>query len=119
MTREQIIARLVEAFDGDRTHVPPDDAGRSCTQVFPDADGLYSVGVLTYGEIAGALAADPDRHAYLSTSCLHGKHGYCASPVGVSASGETWAKTPGTCKWCSAVCRCDCHLDPEQQGESQ
>jgi GNAT superfamily N-acetyltransferase len=41
-------------------------------------------------------------HAYLSTACLHGEHEHCRSTVN-AAGGE---KTPGTCKFCTAVCRC-------------
>lgn len=44
----------------------------------------------------------PAVHEYMSTSCLHGEHEHCRSSV--SATGG--AKTPGTCKHCTAVCRC-------------
>lgn len=48
------------------------------------------------------------RHYYLSTSCLHAQHEYCASTLG--ANGETvWAKTPRSCKFCKAPCICVCH----------
>ena len=47
-------------------------------------------------------------HEYLSTSCLHGRHEYCASQTG--SNGETeWAKTPARCKFCDAPCVCPCH----------
>lgn len=52
-------------------------------------------------------------HAYLSTSCLHGQHGYCESARGstmLSGTEETWHKKPSTCKFCSAECVCSCHL---------
>lgn len=44
----------------------------------------------------------PTVHDYISTSCLHGEHEHCRSAVN-AAGGE---KTPGTCKFCTAVCRC-------------
>lgn len=43
-------------------------------------------------------------HAYLSTGCLHGEHGYCQAHTGLSG-----AKTPGQCKFCGAKCQCPCH----------
>lgn len=45
-----------------------------------------------------------DVHDYLSTGCLHGEHEYCQSPKGQAGS-----KKPAQCKWCSAMCRCECH----------
>lgn len=42
-------------------------------------------------------------HDYLSTACLHGRHDYCNSTVGVAGD-----KKAATCKWCDARCRCDC-----------
>lgn len=50
-------------------------------------------------------------HEYLSTSCLHGQHDYCASMVGYQ--GE---KRPAQCKFCAARCVCPCHQD---RAESQ
>ncbi|WP_329143532.1 hypothetical protein OIU91_06180 [Streptomyces sp. NBC_01456] len=44
------------------------------------------------------------RHVYLSTSCLHGEHGYCQAHTGLSG-----AKTPAQCKFCGAKCQCPCH----------
>lgn len=41
-------------------------------------------------------------HVYLSTGCLHGKHGYCQS------TGEG-RKVPAECKFCAAPCICPCH----------
>lgn len=41
-------------------------------------------------------------HAYLSTACLHGEHGYCQSD-------RCGTKVPAVCKFCSAPCGCDCH----------
>lgn len=48
--------------------------------------------------------AQQDGHVYLSTSCLHGEHGYCQSHTGLSG-----AKKPARCKFCEAPCVCDCH----------
>lgn len=48
--------------------------------------------------------AQQDGHVYLSTSCLHGEHGYCQSHTGLSG-----AKKPSRCKFCEAPCVCDCH----------
>lgn len=45
-------------------------------------------------------------HRYLSTSCLHGEHGYCQSNTG--AQGD---KIPAVCKFCGAGCICPCHED--------
>jgi hypothetical protein len=47
-------------------------------------------------------------HEYLSTSCLHGEHGYCQSGTGSNGTTE-WAKTPASCKFCGASCICPCH----------
>jgi hypothetical protein len=44
-------------------------------------------------------------HAYLSTSCLHGEHDYCSAVVRPDGA----MKTPATCKFCEAACRCSCH----------
>lgn len=40
-------------------------------------------------------------HVYLSTGCYHGDHAYC------QRGGE--AKRPAQCKFCTAMCICDCH----------
>lgn len=45
-------------------------------------------------------------HSYLSTGCLHGRHSYCQG-----TDGQAGPKTPSTCKWCPAKCRCACHQD--------
>lgn len=45
-------------------------------------------------------------HAYLSTGCRHGEHGYCQSNTG--SQGQ---KTPAVCKFCEAPCVCPCHID--------
>lgn len=50
-----------------------------------------------------------DGHAYLSTGCFHGEHGYCASDTGSNERQETWHKKPARCKFCTAVCVCPCH----------
>lgn len=52
--------------------------------------------------------ADP--HVYLSTACLHGKHGYCGS-ARARGGGR---KIPRACKWCEALCVCRCHVEPEE-----
>ncbi|CAM5428165.1 MULTISPECIES: hypothetical protein [Streptomyces] len=46
----------------------------------------------------------PAGHAYLSTGCLHGEHGYCQGAHGLAG-----AKVPAKCKWCDAKCICPCH----------
>lgn len=54
------------------------------------------------------MAAPTGRHVYLSTGCLHGEHGYCASATGTN--GHTrWAKQPAKCKFCGTGCTCPCH----------
>jgi hypothetical protein len=64
-------------------------------------------------EVHGTIRAG--EHAYLSTACLHEAldpgnpqaadwHAYCDATQG--ACGE---KTPATCKWCRAACRCSEH----------
>ena len=50
-----------------------------------------------------------DAHAYLSTGCLHGEHGYCQAETGIC--GE---KTPAQCKFCAAPCVCPCHTQEAQ-----
>lgn len=55
--------------------------------------------------------AEQASHAYLSTGCLHGEHGYCQSHTGLSG-----AKTPAVCKWCKAPCQCPCHRSTTVQG---
>lgn len=44
-------------------------------------------------------------HYYLSTSCFHDVHQHCRSAINIDGD----PKTPGTCKWCPAVCICPCH----------
>lgn len=44
------------------------------------------------------------RHVYLSTGCLTGEHGYCASMTGVQG-----AKRGGLAKFTNAQCICSCH----------
>jgi len=53
---------------------------------------------------AQAAIAAGDEHVYLSTSCLHGKHSYCADLGGASGP-----KVPAECKFCKAPCICECH----------
>lgn len=55
MTRDEIIARLAEAFPPG-PHRPPDMASQPCMVVFRDTDGENSIRPLTFGEIADALA---------------------------------------------------------------
>jgi hypothetical protein len=54
MSRDEIIAKLAEAFP--RTFRRDDPADETCTVVFMDTDGYNSIRALTYGEIADALA---------------------------------------------------------------
>jgi hypothetical protein len=49
-------------------------------------------------------------HAYLSTGCLHGDHGYCQGMTGLAGK-----KRPGECKHCGAKCVCECHAPPERR----
>lgn len=49
-------------------------------------------------------ATEAEPHVYMSTSCLHGEHGYCQSDT--SAAG---GKVPAQCKFCAAPCICGCH----------
>lgn len=74
------------------------------------------MGFLSTGSVRGGLAAvllrvahwAAGRHFYLSTSCQHGHHEYCASATG--SNGETeWTKRPGRCKFCPSACICRCH----------
>jgi hypothetical protein len=51
---------------------------------------------------AAVLTAATGRHAYVSTSCLHGRHKHCRSAINIDGG----TKDPGTCKHCKAVCRC-------------
>lgn len=53
-------------------------------------------------ELLGVAAV----HDYLSTACLHGRHDYCSA-----RSGQVGPKTPATCKFCPAKCRCTCHAE--------
>jgi hypothetical protein len=48
------------------------------------------------------------QHVYLSTACLHERHGYCAA-----TTGQAGPKTPAQCKFCAAPCTCPCHRRPE------
>lgn len=48
---------------------------------------------------------DHVEHDYLSTACLHEVHTHCRSAV----NHDGQPKVPGTCKFCSAPCRCTCH----------
>jgi hypothetical protein len=53
------------------------------------------------------LEHDPrNGHHYLSTGCLHDKHGYCQGKTG-----QAGAKTPAKCKFCDARCVCPCHKE--------
>lgn len=74
-------------------------------------DGLHLPWTGQDGERADYLrsvALDHDgAHEYLSTGCLHDDCEHCRSTV--AADGHT--KTPGTCKFCTAVCVCPCHRE--------
>lgn len=50
------------------------------------------------------MKPDEADHEYLSTSCLHDRHDYCASMTGFQG-----AKRPARCKFCDAACICPCH----------
>lgn len=51
-----------------------------------------------------------DEHIYMSTSCLHGNHGYCQSNTGLCGN-----KAPAQCKTCAARCICKCHSGGAQE----
>lgn len=60
--------------------------------------------------------AETPQHRYLSTACLHYQHSYCSSKIGHNAdSGDSWTKTPASCKFCRAACSCICHVDIEDR----
>ncbi|MFJ8345075.1 hypothetical protein ACIQ9J_01605 [Streptomyces sp. NPDC094153] len=75
-------------------------------------DFTYAYGVLGYPTPEELLTAyDRTRqtdaeagHVYLSTSCLHGEHGYCSNVDGIAG-----LKKPAQCKFCAAPCVCPCH----------
>lgn len=54
-----------------------------------------------------------DIHHYLSTACLHAHEpGRMPLHEDCRTGGRRWdgtPKTPATCKWCGAPCRCPCH----------
>lgn len=69
MTRQEIVARLADAFgphmalvrrETGRPGYEPDslDDRSPCTAVFADTDGQNSIRILTYGEIADVLKED-------------------------------------------------------------
>lgn len=59
---------------------------------------------------AQAAIAAGDEHVYLSTSCLHGRHDYCAATGRMVDDGAGMQlKDSATCKWCPAKCICECH----------
>jgi hypothetical protein len=53
---------------------------------------------------AAIRQAATGRHVYLSTGCLAGEHGYCASMTGMQG-----AKRGGLAKFTNAACVCPCH----------
>lgn len=65
--------------------------------------GLMALCLVAYAALLVGLGP----HRYLSTGCLHRNHEHCRSTV--AADGHT--KTPGTCKFCTAVCVCPCHRE--------
>jgi hypothetical protein len=44
-------------------------------------------------------------HEYVSTACQHDRHDYCAG----ATRQDGGDKVPMRCKWCPALCRCQCH----------
>lgn len=76
--------------------------------------GDVTEAVISVGQRLADSATSPDgEHLYLSTACYHGDcgpQGHCRSAV--SHAGHE--KVPGTCKFCPARCRCECHsTEPE------
>jgi hypothetical protein len=61
----------------------------------------------------GKGGLDFQKHAYLSTACVHGEHGRCLADA-LSAG----AKAPGQCKLCAAPCICACHEEGHAVQES-
>lgn len=68
MTRDEIIARLAAVFGPHRAYdaarcamvLDGNDADATATTMFQADDGMLSFRSLTYGEIADALAGDPE-----------------------------------------------------------
>ena len=44
------------------------------------------------------MRVNDDEHVYISTACLHEEHGRCRR----------------TCKFCAALCQCECHAMGEE-----
>jgi hypothetical protein len=87
---------------GDHTRIDP------LTEMAMSYPHVEVIPVVIEGRDAGV---DPDAdaatvHDYLSTGCLHGRHGYCSA-----RSGHVGPKEPATCKFCPAKCRCTCHAN--------
>jgi hypothetical protein len=99
---------LLSSLPGQREH--RGDAGRDPEPLKAQAERLLR-------EFAVSVVADPDHHVYLSTYCLHGNCGPCSSPQGVSALGETWTRTPGSCKECGSPCIHPCHAADATGGD--
>ncbi|MGH3382375.1 MAG: hypothetical protein ACRDP6_47365 [Actinoallomurus sp.] len=64
--------------------------------------------VSDYDRLITAAFTSRHTHAYLSTSCLHGRHVYCQA-----ATGSQGPKTPSRCKFCTAPCLCPCHEEDQ------
>lgn len=102
MTTDKVInpalARFLGAPSGATIAIQADGVRRPVQAVFYDNHANEIVVVPCVVE-----------HIYLSTGCLHGKHGYCQS-----ATGAAGAKTPASCKFCAAPCRCSCHRSEDR-----
>ncbi|MGW5197332.1 hypothetical protein [Streptomyces spiralis] len=69
------------------------------------SEGVEAATAAVLAALDGPGPATADTaHVYLSTSCLHGQHGYCQSHTGQSGT-----KTPAQCKFCATPCVCPCH----------
>jgi hypothetical protein len=80
------------------SHHPKDVENRYCGNCHKFIDDLDVI-------LRGAsFEGTGHEHDYLSTACLHGQHTYCQSD-----SGAAGAKIPGKCKFCPALCSCECH----------
>lgn len=66
--------------------------------VYADIEALAAVIV--------AVVVCGEKHAYLSTGCLHGNHDYCKN-----TEGRAGTKRPAECKFCQAPCLCSCHRE--------
>lgn len=122
MAERSVMTRFAALDEADRSNC---DDPEATAQVFDD---LHSTWVLVYtgdyiirgvqGEFypirpdVFAATYEPvgGGHDYLSTACLHGKHGYCSQARGIHGN-----KIPAQCKFCPAPCRCDCHTKADTE----